>query len=238
VRNEEGYALAINTPNNQYGHHSQGVHISANVVDTVAWYEASNLYKLMLSDDVITRKEGYRKTVEENVVKAQHCQQMIEENELKKSRAFKMYVAGKVGEYDYTSTVGTIDKEVAKWEKELAKINAETALIRQKLEVEDSNPFQTDYIEEVEDDFMRRQIVEQTIESILVTKDEDGHYHITVKPKKELEWNYNRLSKNEYEYIFIGGRKQILLQKCVADENVKYDNSAEVPILRRFVQKH
>ncbi len=236
VRNIDGQQLRLNRPNNQYGGKEQGIQISTNVVDTVAWLEASNLYKLMLTDDVIAKKEGYKKTIEENEKKVAHCQKMIEESELKKSRAFKMYVAGKVGENDYTETVNDIDKDIAKWEKELAKINADTTLLQQKLDVEDTNPFTVDYVGEVEDDVMRRHIVEQTIERILVTKEGRSHYHIYVTPKKELEWAYNRLSKNEYEYIFKGGGRQILEQHCVADENVNSGKTIEVPIIKRFMQ--
>ena len=237
VRNEEGYALAINTPNNQYGHHSQGIHISSNAVDTVAWLEACQIYKVMLSDNSVERNKNYQATITENGRKINQCQQMLEEDEIKKSKAFKMYIAGKVGETDYTSTVDEIEKDITRWEKEISRLNAENSLIKQKLETEHINPFQVDYIDNITDDLQRREIVESTIKSIVVRKNENNNYEIEVEAKPEYQRGYEFLSKSIYEYIFISGRKQILNQKCVAYENKNEGKVKQVEILRRFLQK-
>lgn len=237
VKDENGYALAINTPNNQYGKTSQGITISVNVVDTVAWLEACALYRLMLTDNVIARRESFAKAIEDNEKKLVHCQQMVEENEMKKSRAFKMYVNGKVSESDYIEVTEEADREIGKWQKEIARINADSELMKTKMNVEGDNPFTIDYVDGITDDTQRVEIVKQTIESIVVSK-QDGHFFIEVVPKKELEWGYKNLQKSTYEYIFHSGRKQELLQHCVADENVNCGKTKEVPIIRRFTQKH
>ena len=237
VKGEDGNTLAVSTRNCSYGNGRVRNSININVADTVAWLEACQIYKVMLSDDSIERTRNYQATIQENEKKVAHCQKMVEEGELKKSKAFKMYIAGKVGEIDYTSTINEIEKNIAKWEKEIARLNSETSLIQQKLETEHLNSFSVDYIDGITDDIQRRQIVESTIKAVYVKKNEAGNYVLEVEAKPEYQRGYEFLSKSVYEYIFLNAHHQYLSQKCVAYESKNEGKVTKVEIIKRFSQK-
>ena len=237
VKNEDGNALAVSTRNCAYGNGKVKSVINVNVADTVAWLEACQIYKVMMSEDSFERTKNYKATIQENEKKVAHCQKMVEEDELKKSKAFKMYIAGKVGEIDYTSTVNEIEKDIAKWNKEIARLNAETSLIQQKLETEHLNPFSVDYIDGITDDIQRRQIVESTVKAVNVRRNEAGNYVLEVEAKPEYQRGYEHLSKSVYEYIFLNAHHQYLSQKCVAYDNKNEGKVTKVEIIKRFSQK-
>lgn len=234
LRNQDSNLIMIyNASSRSYVDYENHQNINAVTMDFIAWYIAKTLHTISLAVQSDTKKEDYKKYIEENNTKISTIQSMMSEIENRQRKAFKMYLDGKVSESIYDEQIDQINKEINNWNAEIAKLESENKrMILENEERENKKQWDSKEFDEIDDPKTRKEIINEVIEEIKVIKLEKGTYDITVIPKNITVKNIYAQLDQHFTYN-VRGRKITLLEKTYKDKKILditgYIKSGETP---------
>lgn len=191
---------------------------SLNVIESLAWYCAKGIHKIMQSYKSFIAPQITNKKIEE----LQHNIENLTPHYIKlqtiKDRINKQYRSGRIDDAEYDKCFEDIDKEKAILDNEKRKI--ENQIERIKEQGERINQLQNEQVEyDLMTDEERKELCKSCLDSIIITKTGKYDYEIQVEPTQSLPIG---IAMKSYKYSCKGGQK--VLKEYLGDKETDITN--------------
>ena len=132
----------------------------------------------------------------------------------RRKRAFKIYLSGKVDEQIYNEELAEIQNDENTWNYEIAKLQSEIEQFKIMSDEKGEKPVITQRKLRTLNDEEKKNLVDELIKEVQVTKNADRDYDIRIIVKdRHLEEIYNELFANPTFHYYVSGGVIHLVEK-------------------------
>ena len=237
IRNtESGFIMVYNCGGKSYVDYANHQNINAPMMDEITWYVARILYMNYQVLQTNKNKKDYQKFINENNKSIETIKKYIKNVENRQRKAFKMYLDGKVTESIYKEEINTIEKELNQWNRDLAKYESENKRFEiESKQIDGKSKWTIKEFDNLSDLKVQKEIINQTIKEIELTKIEKGKYHIKYIANDE---RVNRMYKKMFNQDFIykvSGHKIVILENLLIKKEVDITDRLRGEMKKRVV---
>ena len=186
--------------------------INMNAIDSLIWKTARELQILTLGQKRNNDVYNYKKEIAENEKKIRNIRKLLETIRTRRKRAFSLYIDGKVADDIYNEEIKKIELDENTWEKEIANLQSEIQRYIMKSNESGEKPIITQQRLMSLSDKERKELIDELIEEVQLTKNNDDSFDIIIIPKdKHIREVYNELWGNpKFHYYVRGGVMHII----------------------------
>lgn len=205
-----GYVMSARRQSASYVDSITNKSISVNVVDSIIWKEACEIYSQESTFRQKTNKEEYINQIDENIAKIENIKTLISQLEKKESKAFDKYLDGSISEEMFDKRIADIKKESKNWSDEIARLSSQNkryeALIAENENLVRLAPSR---VNEFENDAERKNLIDSVIKEVIAKRADTGEWLIRVIAKNDLLENWREAHPEFYIYSARGRAKQL-----------------------------
>ncbi len=188
--------------------------VNINAIDSLVWKTTCELQVLRLGMKQKQQKYNYAKEIEENEEKIEKIEELLETIYDRRKRAFKIYLSGKVDEQIYNEELAEIQNDENTWNYEIAKLQSEIEQFKIMSDEKGEKPVITQRKLRTLNDEEKKNLVDELIKEVQVTKNADRDYDIRIIVKdRHLEEIYNELFANPTFHYYVSGGVIHLVEK-------------------------
>ena len=209
-----GYLMQANITGLNYKSWEISASVNINAIDSLVWKTTCELQVLRLGMKQKQQKYNYAKEIEENEEKIEKIEELLETIYDRRKRAFKIYLSGKVDEQIYNEELAEIQNDENTWQYEIAKLQSEIEQFRIKGDENGEKPVITQRKLKTLNDEEKKNLVDELIKEVQVTKNADRDYDIRIIANdSHLGEVYNELFANPTFHYYVSGGVIHLIEK-------------------------
>ncbi len=237
VRNKAtGKVLETSASNLAYRCRDCGKSVSINVIDSIAWGMAIFLKQIDIIKESSRNRKEYLSQIQNNKKMIDNLNSLLTTIHDKQTKAFKLYLDGKVKVEIYEEQIKSIDNDEKKWTSKIAELESNNVSLQNFIDSIDTanapNPQNFDSMNDLE----KKQLIESVISSIDVTFLEDKPFRarIEIIPVPLLDNSLRKLLPNNYFiYTRSGGNQKVIQHFKSGEKEIEQSK----PIEKRFIQR-